>query len=146
MAILDQFGLNYTFFIQFGLVALIFFALSRLYFKPFLQLFEARHKRTVEDRAAAERLMTQTQEKMDEYSRRLATERSAARKEIETALQAAKTEEGTLLSAARGEAKKITQESFEAIAQQRQKLKAQLEADVESLARSVSEQLLSKRD
>ncbi len=146
MAILDQFGLNYTFFIQFALIAIVFFVLSHLYFKPFLQLFEARHKRTVEDREAAERLMTQAQERMDEYSRRLGGERSAARKEIEAAIQQAKSEESSLLSAARGEAKKITQECLHAITQQRMKLKAELEADVESLARAVSEQLLSKRD
>src|SRR5688572_24915765 len=96
-AILDQLGLDQTFFIQFVVFAILFLILSNLYFKPFMALFQARHKRTVEDREAAEKLMGQAQAKFEEYKRRLSEERASARKEYETLLAEAKKEETAIL-------------------------------------------------
>ncbi len=144
-AILEQLEINNTFFIQLGIFAVLFFILSAVYFKPFLRLFEMRHQKTVADREAAERLMQQADAKFDEYKTRLAQERLAARKEFEAALSEAKKEEAAVLAKAREEAKKITQEAMESVAIQRGKLKAELEADVEGMARTISEKLLSRK-
>jgi F-type H+-transporting ATPase subunit b len=144
-AILEQLEINNTFFIQLGIFAVLFFVLSAVYFKPFMRLFEVRHQKTVADREAAERLMQQADAKFEEYKARLAQERLAARKVFETALAEAKKEESAVLAKARDEAKKITQEAMESIALQRGKLKAELEADVEGMARTISEKLLSRK-
>jgi F-type H+-transporting ATPase subunit b len=143
-ALLDQLGLNNTFFIELGIIAILYFALAQLYFKPFLKLFEARHKRTVEDREAAERLMSQANAKLDEYKKVLAAEKIAAKKEYEQALTEARQQESALLFEARDEAKKITQEAVESINHQRNQLKKQLENDVEIIAQNISERLLSR--
>lgn len=144
-AILDQLELNQTFFFQLVLFYVLFLALTRVYFRPFMALLEARHKKTVEDREAAERLLKQADSRFEEYNRRLLEERQAARKEYEEVLTAAKKEESTLLNQSREEAKKITQEALDSIAKQRETLRRQLEVEVESMAHSISEQLLSRK-
>jgi F0F1-type ATP synthase membrane subunit b/b' len=145
-AIIQQLGLDQTFFIQFILFAALFLILANLYFKPFLKLFEKRHQRTIADREAAEALTSQAEQKFEEYKKRIAEERAAARAEFEAMLNEAKKEESNLLAQSRNEAKKITSEAAEAIHQQRDTLKRQLEGDVESLAKNISETLLRRRD
>jgi F-type H+-transporting ATPase subunit b len=142
--LLEQLSLDQTFFVELALIAVIFFALSQLYFKPFLKLIQARHKKTIEDREAAERLVQQADSKMAEYQRLLAEERTRLKKIVEAALLEAKKEESAILAQARDEAKKITHETLESIQQQQATLKSQLQADVEALAESISERLLSR--
>ncbi len=143
--ILEQLELNQSFFYQLIVFAVLFFFLSRLYFAPFMKLFEVRHKKTVEDREAAERLMQQAQDLFSEYSRRMSEERASARKEYEQAISSAQKEETEMLNRARDEAKKITQDAIESVSRQRQALRSQLEADIEGLAKTVSEGLLSRK-
>lgn len=144
-ALLDQLGLDNTFFIQLGIVAALFFVLSKFYFKPFLKLFETRHKRTVEDREAAERLLSQAETKLEEYKRLLAEERIAAKKNYDAALAEARKQETELLTQARDEAKKITHEAAESMNRQRDQIKKQLDVDAEAIAQTISERLLSRK-
>lgn len=144
-AILDQLGMDRTFFYELAIFAGLFFVLSRLYFKPFMNLFEIRHKRTVEDREAAEKLLLEAEAKFEQYKKRLAEERLSARREYEAVVGQARKEEHELLNHAREEAKKILQDTNDAIHQQHEQLKKQLEADVETLANGISERLLSRK-
>ena len=144
-AILEQLELNQTFFVQLAVFAALFFVLSRTYFRPFMALLDARHKKTVEDREAAERLLKQADARFEEYTRRLHEEKQAARKEYEDVLNRAKKEEADMLAKSREEAKKITQDALESIAKQREGLRRQLEVEVESMAHQISEQLLSRK-
>lgn len=140
--ILEQFELNQTFFIEFGIIAVLFAFLSNGYFKHFLKLFEARHKRTVEDREAAEKLIAQATAKFDEYKEKISLERVAAKQDYEMILTAVKKEEAAIIGAARNEAKKITQDAIESAAKQTDLVKKQLQNDVEALAKTVSDNLL----
>ncbi len=144
-AIAEQLGLDHTFFYQLAIFAGIFIILSRLYFRPFLKLFLARHQRTVADREAAEKMMAQAEAKLEEYKRRLTEERNAARREFDALIDGAKKEESRLLGQAREEAKKIAQEANESVTAQREALRKSLEADVESMAKSISERLVSRK-
>jgi F-type H+-transporting ATPase subunit b len=144
-AILEQLEINSTFFVQLGIFFVLFLLLSQIYFRPFLRLFEERHRKTVADREAAEKLMLQADSKFEEYTARLAQERLAARKDYESALTEAKKEETAILQRARDEAKKITQEAAESVSAQREKLKAELQVDIEGMARTISEKLLSRK-
>jgi F-type H+-transporting ATPase subunit b len=144
-AVLDQLGLDQTFFIQFVVIWVLFFLLGRGFFRPFLHLFEARHKKTVEDREAAEKLLAQADAKFEEYKKRLADARLEAKKEYEAVLTQAKKEESAILHTAREEAKKITHEAAESIAKQREQLKKSLEGEVDQLARTISERLVSRK-
>jgi F0F1-type ATP synthase membrane subunit b/b' len=144
-ALLDQLGLDKSFFIELAIIAVFYLLISNIYFRPFLKLFEARRKRTVEDKEAAERMMLQANAKLDEYKKQIAEERLAAKREYEEALAEARKQEGSLLNEAREEAKKITQEAAESVNRQRDQLKKQLEQDVESIAHTISESLLSRK-
>jgi len=143
--ILEQLGLNQTLFIQFGIFALLFILLERLYFRPFLKLFEIRHERTVKDRKAAENLMAQAQAKLDEYKHLLAAERAKAHQEYESALVAARKEESEVLTKSWEEAKRLMQETAEQIQAQRETVKTQLEKDVDHLSKVIAERLLSRK-
>lgn len=144
-AIIEQLGLDHTLFVEMAIFAVLFFVLSKLYFKPFMNLFEIRHKRMVEDREAAEKLMIEADAQFEQYKKRLAEERTVAKKEYEAIIAEARREESKMLSHAREEAKKIQQEANDSIHHQREQLKKQLEADVESLANGISERLLSRK-
>jgi F-type H+-transporting ATPase subunit b len=144
-ALLDQLGLNFTFFIELGIFAVLFVLLSRFYFEPFQKLFEHRHKRTVEDRESAEKLLAQAQSKLEEYKKLISEERLQAKKAYEQILADARKQEIELLSQAREEAKKITQEAMESANRQREHLKKQLEADVSHIAQNISERLLARK-
>lgn len=141
-AILNQLGLDATFFIQFGIFALLFLALSQVYFKPFLALIEARHRRTVEDRERAQALADQAQKTLAEYRQKLAAERSKVRAEIDALVAEAKNEEAKILAGAREEARKITQSASERLAREGAELRTSLQGDVEQLAQTVSQKLL----
>jgi len=144
-ALLGQLGLDNTFFVQLAIIAALFLLLSNFYFKPFLKLFEARHKRTVEDREAAERLMAQAQAKLEEYKKLLTEERIAAKASFDATLQEARKQESEILSQAREEAKKITHDAAESVNKQREQVKKQLEADVNQIAQTISERLLARK-
>ena len=141
-AILEQLELNQTFFIQFGLFCVLFFFLSRFYFKPFLKLFKHRHERTVADREAAEKMIAEAKTKFEEYRTEITQERSKLRAEMEATLNQARQAESQLLAVAREEAKQITQEAADSVSKQREALRKQLEADVDAIAKSISETLI----
>lgn len=142
---MQQLGIDSTFYYQFGVFLVVFLVLSQFYFKPFLALFEARHKKTVQDREAAEKMMADAQAKLEEYKARLSQERQLAKKQYDALLDDAKKEESAILMRAREDAKKITQEAAEAVGAQREKLRTQLSEDVEQLAKTISEKLLSRK-
>lgn len=141
--ILEQLELNNTFFIQLSLFATLFVFLTQIYFRPFLKLFELRHKKMVADKLSAERLVEQANARFAEYTKKLNEERLLARQEYEALLVTTKTEEAAILNQAREDAKKITKEAAESSAQQREQLRRQLEVDVESIAQQISKTLLT---
>lgn len=141
-AILQQLGLDQTYFIQLGIFAVLMLVLGQVYFKPFMRLFQTRHKKTVEDREEAERMMTDADARFEDYKKRIAQERQSARAEYEKLLDEAKKEESRILSEARNEAKRITQEAAESAAKQREEIKRSLDVDVESIALNISNTLL----
>jgi len=144
-AILEQLELNKTFFAQLVTFTILFFVLSRVYFRPFMKLIAVRHARTVQDKEAAEKLRAQAESKLADYKNQLSSARAAARKEYEAVLDEAKKQESTILAAAREEAKKITQATAEQIAQQRVVASRHLDGEVERLAQVVSDRLLSRK-
>lgn len=143
-AILEQLGLDQTFFVQLAIFAIVFFFLKIVYFKPFMGLFEIRRQRIIADREAANKLMAQAEAKFSEYQRKLAEEKAAARKEYETMLSDAKKEEAEMLARSREEAKKMTQAAVEDISKQKDHLKQQLEGDVTTLVQTIAEKILTR--
>ncbi|MDR3607512.1 MAG: ATP synthase F0 subunit B [Oligoflexia bacterium] len=143
--ILEQLELNQTIFIQLAIFGVVFLILSRLYFRPFMKLFQARHEKTVQHRETAEKLLLEANQKFESYRKRLSEERVAAKKEYDAVLEEAKKYEAQAMANAREEAKKITQEAADSVSKQREALRAKLAADVDVLAETISQKLLPKK-
>lgn len=145
MSILDQLGIDKTFFIQIAIVTVTFLLLRVIYLKPFLKLFEARHQRTVADKEEAEKLSLQARLTLEEYKKKLIEEQKRAQARIEQSLQSAKLEEAKVINAARDEAKKIIVAAADQATKQRQELERALEFEIESIAKAVTDKLLARK-
>lgn len=143
--ILEQFELDGTFFVQLALFAVFFAVLGPLYFQPFLKLFQARHQRTVADREAANQMMVQATEKLEEHRRRMQAERVSARQEFDAMIAEAKKQEAEIMSRARAEAKQIQTETLESIQKDRSQIENQLRGEIDAMARQLSEDLLARK-
>ena len=66
-AILEQLGLDSTFFVQLVVFFFLFLFLGQVFFKPFLRLLEERHGRTVKDRETADAMVSAATAKLEEY-------------------------------------------------------------------------------
>jgi F-type H+-transporting ATPase subunit b len=144
-AILQQLGLDSTFFTQLGVFFFLFIFLGAIYFNPFLKLLQERHRRTVEDRQRADTMMAEAATKLSEYQAQLQSARVEARAEMEKVIAEAKAAEAKILSSAREEARKIAVLTASEVDAERVRLRAQLELDAEALASAISEKLLIKK-
>lgn len=90
-------------------------------------------------------MITQADERFAEYQQRLGEVRARARAEIDEAVRAGKAEEHAALNAARDEAKKITLAAVAEVEAERARLRAAIETDAESLAKSIVDHLLVKK-
>ncbi len=141
-SIIETFGLDSSFFYHIAIFLFLFFALKKLYFNPFLRLFEIRHKKTVEDRLAAEQLLKRADEKLKEYQTKVSEAHISAKKEFEKLMAEAKTVEDQALNSARNEAKKITQATVQELESQKEKVRSDLNQETGQFATKISEQLL----
>ncbi|MCC7440125.1 MAG: ATP synthase F0 subunit B [Bdellovibrionales bacterium] len=142
LTILQQLGVDASFFWQFGIFLVLWFALSKIFFGPFHALIRQRHERMVEDREAAEKLVAQAEQKLEEYRRMIAAAKDRAKRESDAILESAKAEENKILGDARDRAKQITQDALRELEQQRSRLQAELEAQVETLASQVAAKVI----
>jgi len=143
-AILEQLGINSTFFVELAVFVILFGFLSRVYFAPFLKLLQERHARTVKDREAARAMLVQAEAKLQEYQGKIADARLRARADMEEAIRKGRAEEQAALTQARDEAKRITQAALAEADAERNRLKAAIETDAEGLAKLIVDQLMVK--
>jgi len=141
-AILEQLGLNQTYFYQLGIFLVAFLLLSQLYFKPFLKIIEARNKAIHQNREEADAAIAQAKEMLESYQTQIRAERQAAKKQLEDALADARKEEEKVLSAARAEARDIALGAAQELAKQEAQIRSHLAVEVESIALQLSKKLL----
>lgn len=144
-AIIEQFGLDQTYFILIGVFIVVYLILTRTFFRPFQELIEYRYRKTVEDRQTAERLAAEAEAKLKEYQERLHEARLEARKAMDDLLAEARAKETEMYNHAREEAKRITQEALAQVQRDKQALQAQLQGEVEAFAWQVSEKFLGRK-
>ena len=140
--IATQLGLNWTILFHIGFFSVIFVILSRVYFRPFLKLFREREKRTQEDAEEAERILEEVKQLRTQYEDRLHQAKETARTEYVQILSEAKAKEAEWLGKAREEAKEATQNAVEDLRKTKEKLRQELEGDVERLVKETSDKVL----
>jgi len=141
-AILDQLGLNQTYFVQFALFMAAFFLLGQFYFKPFLKLIEARNKAIHSNRAEADLAVAKARDMLETYQSQIRSERLQAKKQLEDALAEARKEEEKVIGAARAEARDIALSAAQELSKQEAQIRANLANDVEAMAAQLSSKLL----
>lgn len=143
--ILAQLGLDETFLIQLGVFAIVFLILGNVYFKPFLKLFQIRHERTIKDKEAAEKLTLQAQQKLEDYKNQLSVQKQETMKDFDRVIAEAEAREAEIVAKAWEEAKRITHTTAEKINIERESIRKQIEADIDQLAKQISEKMLSRK-
>lgn len=141
--LLQQLGLNGTFFVEFGIVAIVCIFLSNVFFKPFLYIFELRHKKTIRDQKLADSLMADVLKKWETYRLLIQREKFAILKNYEFALCESRNKQSSLLAEAQMEAKKITSQAVASVMQQRKEISAQLSVEASVLSSGLFEKFLS---
>jgi len=144
MAILDQLGLNQSFFAQFVVFTVAYVALSRLVFAPYSDALSQRELRTkggedlaIETQKKSEELRLQYEAKARQVSGNVKVifdqYREEANKEYEKLVSASRTESQKLVEAAR---QKVGLEIGDAT--------AKIKADVPVIAQEMTRRLLAK--
>ena len=141
-AILDPLGLNSTFFAELALFAIFYVWVSRVYFRPFLGLFRARHQKLVSDQRRASELSRLAQEKDEVYRQSLGEERKRLHALAAEMLTRVRHEEAQILAQARDQAKHLTQAATGHLHEMSRRVRSELETQVESLSDAMVEQLL----
>jgi len=144
-AILQQLGIDDSFYIQFGVIFITFAFLRFTYFSPFLKLIQTRAEKTTQAKKEAERLALQSKQGSEQYRSMLHAEQLSMRQQVSSALAEAKQKEAQLMADAKEQARKITQETFEEIEKQRIEIRRALDVEVESMAHKISETLMGRK-
>lgn len=142
---IDQLGLNETYFYQLGFFLATFLLLKVTYFAPLSRLIQLRHKRTTADNAEAEGLESQNATDIQGYKDRLAVVRGEIRTQRDLALKEARLAEGKVVAAAREEAKKVSQAAVAEAESVRQAALKSLSGEIDGLASGLTKKLLSEQ-
>jgi F-type H+-transporting ATPase subunit b len=141
--ILEQLEINQTFFIQFTLFGVFFFVLSELYLKPFQRLIEKRQQKLTDDLQGSAELLKSVESKLAEYEKALAHARAEAAKQHEAQLAEIRTREEAEISKVKDRVKKEYLEASKVLQAERNKVEAELKAQVESLSDSIVNKVLA---
>lgn len=141
---IDQLGLNQTYFYQLGLFLVAFVILRATYFGPIARLIDLRHKRTVADNAEAEKLEQQNATQIQDFKDRLSVVRLEIRMERDKAIAEARKQDAQVIAQAREDAKKITQEAVAQAEAARSTALKSLGSEIDSLASGLTKKLLSE--
>jgi len=143
--ILNQLEINSTLFSQLFLFFIVFLILRVSYFKPFMELIDARKKRTVSDQGLADEILTKANTQLREYQEKLHQAKVTADQTKENAISKAKKEEFQIITKARDESKKITLDTQDEILSHKKKLKEDLSKEVTDFSKIVLEKILKRK-
>jgi F-type H+-transporting ATPase subunit b len=133
-----------TVFVQFGLFLLLYYAASKLLFRPYLALRERRKAGIEGARAEAERMTASADAKLADYENQLAAARNRANEEGRKVRAEASAHEKEVTDKARGETQKAIDEATEKMKQETEAARLQLLPQANTLARQIASKLLGR--
>lgn len=137
--------LDGTIFLQFGIFLILALVLYLLVFKPYLALRDEREARTSGARQRAKSVEGQASLVESDLQARLAVARRRAEAERLRLRQEGAAGEREVLAAARLETERAIEEGRRRLADERQRVRGQLMAEVEPLAREITGRILGRR-
>lgn len=136
--------LDGTLFIQFGLFVIMLIVLSRVLFRPYLQLRDARHKGIEGARHEADALRERTTQTQAEYEGKLVKAKQRGNDERQKLRTEGAAVERQLLGAARDEAQKALEAARARIGAEASSARTQLQAQSTALARQIVSKILGR--
>jgi len=143
--ILNQLGVNETFYIQFALIVVLFCILEVLVWKPLLKVFILRDQKTTEARKSAHDFEIKARDAQAEYKKRMdkiRLEASGIYGEIKE--EALKREKG-IIKSAEAEYRAKVGAAREEIGKELKSIQSSLQADAQQLASLIVEKALGRK-
>ena len=140
--ILEQLEINNTFFIQFGLFAFFFVALSQVYLKPFQRLIEKRNRKLKDEVEGSAELLKSIDTKLAEFDKTLSVARTEAIQKFEAALQAVRAREDQEVTRVRDELKKDYLKAVHELEEEKLKIESELKLQLNQVTDVVVQKIL----
>ena len=141
--ILEQLEINQTFFFQFILFGAFFFILSELYLKPFQRLIEKRNRKLTDDLQGSADMLKSIEGRLADYEKALAAARTEAARQYEQNLGELRAREEAEINKVKDQVKKEYLEATKALHSERDRVEAELKAQVETLSDSLVRKVLA---
>lgn len=136
--------LDGTAFIQFGLFLVMLLVLSRLVFRPYLKLREARHAGIEGAREEAHKMEERARQVGADYDAQLTRARLRGAEERQRLRTEGAVYERQVLGAARDEAQKALEAARSKIGREAQEAHAKLQAESTALAKQIAHKILGR--
>lgn len=144
MAILDQLGLNSSFFFQFVIFAVAYFVLSRVVFVPYARALHERELKT----KGGEDLAVEIQKKSEEltvlYESKARQVSGSVKAIFDDYRQQASAEYDKIVSQARTEAQTVIEEARQKVNSEINEAQIRVQAEIPLVAQEMTQRLLAK--
>lgn len=125
-------------------IIILFVIVRALAYKPVKKMLDARKERIESERAKAEMMNTEAQQKLDEYNALLEGSKERGAEIISTAERDAKKNAAEIIEQARKNAEAITENARKTAEEERNSKLASMKTDVAELAFDISKQILQR--
>ncbi|MEZ0390803.1 MAG: ATP synthase F0 subunit B [Pseudobdellovibrionaceae bacterium] len=144
MAILEQLGLNSSFFFQFVIFAFAYIVLSRLVFTPYSQALEQREQRTTGGEDLAVEISKQADQLQNQYEAKAREVSGSVKTIFDEYRQGASKEYEKIVSKARSESQKLVEEARQKVTVEMSAAAAKIKAEAPIIAQEMTQRLLAK--
>ncbi len=144
MGILQQLGLNDSYFFQFIIFTIAYLVLSQILFKPYAEAFEKREHKTKGGEEIASETAKSTQDLKSNYETKARNVSSEIKNIFDEQRSIANKEYESIVSAARSHSTKLIEETRNKIAGELAIAKKQIQEAIPSVAAEMTRKLLSK--
>jgi F-type H+-transporting ATPase subunit b len=144
MAILEQLGINQTVFIQFFIFLVAFFTLSQVVFKPYLQAFEERERRTKGGEDLAQELLQQSVDLKRQYEQKARQVNGEIKTVYDSYRDQATKEYNEIVARARAESQKLIEEARAKVGVEILEATKKLREEAPAVASAITQKLLAK--
>lgn len=144
MGILQQLGLNDSYFFQFIIFTIAYLVLSQVLFKPYTEAFEKREHKTKGGEEIAAETAKHTQDLKSTYESKARNVSSEIKNIFDEQKLIANKEYETIVSAARTHSNRLIEDTKNKIATELASAKKQIQEAIPTVASEMTRKLLSK--
>ena len=142
MAIIEQLGLNSSFFFQFVIALISFVILGQLVFKPYLSALEMREQRTTGSESDAVELLKQTEQLKRQYETEARVVAGRVKEIFDDFRSQASQEAEQIVQTARAQSTQLLESGKAGVAEQLSRAYKDIELEVPKISGAMKERLL----